>query len=63
MGSHASQLTVDERWEVIQYVQRLGRGGDAWSVFQKKNAGSGTNGYSTKTKAPAQVGGGKANPN
>lgn len=36
MGSHASLLSPNERWEVIQYVQRLGRGGDAWSVYQKK---------------------------
>lgn len=63
MGSHASQLTVDERWEVIEYVQRLGRGGDAWSVYQKKMQDQATMGDSTKTKAPAKVGGGKANPN
>lgn len=36
MGSHASQLSPEERWKVIEYVQRLGRGGDAWSVWQKK---------------------------
>jgi len=23
MGSHASQLTVDERWKIIRYVQKL----------------------------------------
>ena len=23
MGSHASQLTVDERWKIIRYVQVL----------------------------------------
>lgn len=31
MGSHASQLTPLERWEVIAYVQRLGRGGKSYS--------------------------------
>lgn len=36
MGSHASQLSPQERWEVIMYVQRLGRGGDAWSVYSTK---------------------------
>ncbi len=39
MGSHASQLSPEERWKVILYVERLGRGGDAWSVYSaKKNA-------------------------
>lgn len=33
MGSHASQLTPEERWKVIEYVQRLGRGGKPWSEF------------------------------
>jgi len=23
MGSHASQLTDKERWEIVQYVQKL----------------------------------------
>lgn len=36
MGSHASQMSPEERWKVIEYVQRLGRGGDAWSVYQTK---------------------------
>jgi mono/diheme cytochrome c family protein len=27
MGSHASQLTNEERWKVISYVKKLGRGG------------------------------------
>ncbi len=38
MGSHAGQVSPDERWKIIQYVERLGRGGDAWSVYQKKLA-------------------------
>jgi len=36
MGSHAGQVSPEERWKIIQYVERLGRGGDAWSVYQKK---------------------------
>ena len=33
MGSHASQLNPEERWKVIMYVERLGRGGKKWSEF------------------------------
>lgn len=36
MGSHATQLSPEERWKVIMYVERLGRGGDAWSVWDAK---------------------------
>lgn len=36
MGSHASQLSPEERWQVIQYVQRLGRGGKSWTEWQKQ---------------------------
>ncbi len=36
MGSHATQLSPEERWNVISYVQRLGAGGDAWSVRSLK---------------------------
>lgn len=36
MGSHAVQLDPDERWKVIMYVQRLGRGGEPWSVWSAK---------------------------
>ncbi|HLG04221.1 MAG TPA: cytochrome c [Bacteroidia bacterium] len=35
MGSHASQLSPEERWKVIAYVQRLGRGDVAYSEFKK----------------------------
>jgi mono/diheme cytochrome c family protein len=38
MGSHASQLSPEERWQVIQYVQRLGRGGKSWTDWQKQLA-------------------------
>lgn len=31
MGSHATQLNPEERWMVIAYVERLGRGGAKWS--------------------------------
>lgn len=33
MGSYASQLSPEERWKVITYVERLGRGGKKWSEF------------------------------
>lgn len=36
MGSHATQLNPEERWKVIMYVERLGRGGDAWSAWDAK---------------------------
>jgi mono/diheme cytochrome c family protein len=38
MGSHASQLTPEERWKVVAYVERLGRGGKAYSEWQKEMA-------------------------
>jgi cytochrome c len=31
MGSHAGQVSPEERWKIIQYVQRLARGGKSWS--------------------------------
>lgn len=34
MGSHGSQLEPNERWKVVEYVQRLGRGGQSWSEMQ-----------------------------
>lgn len=34
MGSHASQLTPEERWQVTAYVQRLGRGGKSISQWK-----------------------------
>jgi mono/diheme cytochrome c family protein len=34
MGSHASQLTNEERWKVIAYVQKLARGGKSWTEFK-----------------------------
>lgn len=36
MGSHATQLDPQERWEVIAYVERLGAGGEKWSVRSTK---------------------------
>lgn len=36
MGSHAAQLDPEERWKVIMYVERLGRGGEPWSVWSTK---------------------------
>lgn len=36
MGSHASQLTPDERWAIIAYVKRLGRGNMSMEEYQKK---------------------------
>lgn len=35
MGSHASQISSEERWKIIEYVERLGRGGAKWSEFVK----------------------------
>jgi len=60
MGSHAGQVSTEERWKIIQYVQRLARGGDAWSVYQKKMA-EGPKTDSTKTLTPAKPAG-KTNP-
>lgn len=43
MGSHAAQLDPVERWKVIMYVERLGRGGEPWSVWNaKQNANPAT---------------------
>lgn len=36
MGSHATQLDPQERWDVIAYVERLGAGGDPISVRSMK---------------------------
>ncbi|MBI3510385.1 MAG: c-type cytochrome [Bacteroidetes bacterium] len=36
MGSHATQLTPEERWTVIEYVQKLGRGGKSLTDYQKE---------------------------
>ncbi len=36
MGSHATQLDPQERWEVIAYVMRLGRGGSPMSEWEKQ---------------------------
>jgi mono/diheme cytochrome c family protein len=63
MGSHAQQVSPEERWMIIQYVERLGRGGDAWSVYSKKMQEQAAMLDTAKTKAPAKMsGGGKANP-
>ena len=35
MGSHASQISPEERCKIVQYVQRLARGGMSWSDYQK----------------------------
>ncbi|GAB4136070.1 MAG: hypothetical protein Fur0041_10480 [Bacteroidia bacterium] len=57
MGSHALFLTPTERWKVIQYVQRLGRGGSSWSEYQKKLAEQKTApADSTKAAEPKQEG-------
>jgi mono/diheme cytochrome c family protein len=36
MGPHGTLLNPQERWEVIAYVERLGRGGDKYSDYMKK---------------------------
>ncbi|TND09600.1 MAG: cytochrome c family protein [Bacteroidetes bacterium] len=38
MGSHSSQLNIEERWKVIRYVQRLQRGGVAHSQWMADQA-------------------------
>lgn len=38
MGSHGTQLNPEERWKVIMYVERLGAGGEPWSVRSQKPA-------------------------
>lgn len=38
MGSHALFLSPEERMLVCMYVQRLGRGGSAWSAYQQEMA-------------------------
>jgi mono/diheme cytochrome c family protein len=38
MGSHASQLSPEERWKVVAYVQRLSRGGTPKSETAKPSA-------------------------
>ena len=35
MGSHASQLTPEERWKVIMHVQKLQRGGDLGDLVEE----------------------------
>ncbi|HTL81613.1 MAG TPA: cytochrome c [Bacteroidia bacterium] len=53
MGSHAGQVSPEERWQIIQYVQRLGRGGKAWSAWQADLAAMQTATDSTKPKPAA----------
>lgn len=54
MGSHATQLDPQERWEVIAYVERLGAGGDPISVRGVKRTVSAD---STKTDSVKPVAG------
>ena len=53
IGSHAVQLNPEERWYVIEYVQRLGRGDISWDDYQKKLAEKPA-ADTAKTAAPAQ---------
>ena len=62
MGSHATQLSPIERWKVLEYVQRLGRGGDAWSVYQKKMQEQANMPDTTSKKVPAKADAGKVKP-
>lgn len=59
MGSHASQLSPQERMLVAQYVQLLGREGKSVEEYNKPAA---TAADSTKTPAPAVAAPGKATP-
>lgn len=51
MGSHATQLNPEERWEVISYVIRLGRGGEKHSDWMKKQNAQPVDSVKTKTVA------------
>lgn len=53
MGSHASQLTPEERWKVVAYVERLGQGGKPYSERMKAMAAAPA-ADSTAAKKPAQ---------
>ncbi len=54
MGSHASQLSPEERWKVVAYVQKLGRGGKSYTDWQKElNAPAGADTTKTTGAAPA----------
>ncbi len=59
MGSHASQLSPEERWKVVTYVERLGRGGAKWSEFLKAAPTPATD----STKTPAAPAAGNSTPN
>lgn len=43
MGSHASQLTPTQRWEIIRYVQTLQQGGTAATTTDSTKAVASTN--------------------
>lgn len=53
MGSHASQLSPEERWKVVLYVERLGRGNMSMADYQKKMTET-VAADSTKAAAPVQ---------
>lgn len=54
MGSHATQLNPEERWKVIEYVQRLGRGGAPWSQYEaEKNKPAADSTAKAQAAAPA----------
>jgi mono/diheme cytochrome c family protein len=38
MGSHASQVSPDERWKIIEYVEKLGRGGKSLADYNAEKA-------------------------
>lgn len=61
MGSHASQVSPEERWKIIEYVQRLGRGGKSWTDWNAEMAMKAAAPDSLK-KAPTMVNSPAPNP-
>ncbi len=60
MGSHASQLLPEERWKVVAYVERLGRGGASWEDMLKAAPKASP---ADSTKTPAAPAAGNSTPN
>ncbi|CAN5395184.1 hypothetical protein BH09BAC5_BH09BAC5_14950 [soil metagenome] len=61
MGAHGSQITPEQRWKIIEYVQRLGRGGKSYSETPSLGAPPTSVQDSTKISMPAA--GAPAKPN
>lgn len=55
MGSHASQLTIEERWKVIRYVQRLQRGNVPYSEWKASAPAAPAADTTAKANEPAHA--------